>query len=160
MCYKRLVCIYLGSHVLWQSRIEGPVKHLWCSFFAKVVNGFKPLTISAKMNSVIDFWRALNTPLRVSSGMCKRNSKKQPSRHVPEDNCSWKVGTIHWKYPKWNSYLGRPVGFAMFKKWNFPLRISSVNVTKPAVNCRNISWKFSVFAQFWRDTNISSNEST
>ena len=43
---------------------------------------------------------------------------------------------------------------ALRKKWSFPLRISSVNVTKSAVSCgfghiywRNLSWKTSFFVQ-------------
>ena len=35
----------------------------------------------------------------------------------------------------------------LLKKWNFPLRISSVNVTKSAVFWRNSQWKTSSFVQ-------------
>ena len=43
---------------------------------------------------------------------------------------------------------------SLHKKWSFPLRISSVNVTKPVVSCgfghiywRNTKWKTSFFVQ-------------
>ena len=46
-------------------------------------------------------------------------------------------------------------GCTLHKKWNFPSRISSVNVTKFAVSCelghicwRNLQWKTSFFVQW------------
>ena len=51
------------------------------------------------------------------------------------------------------------------KKWNFPLRISSVNVTKSAVSCgfdhiywRNSQWKTSFFVQ-WKISNTCFQQS-
>ena len=52
--------------------------------------------------------------------------------------------------PLWNCST------ALHKKWSFPLRIFSVNVTKSAVFCgfghiywRNLSWKTWFFVQYW-----------
>ena len=46
---------------------------------------------------------------------------------------------------------------SLHKKWSFPVRISSVYVTKPAVSCvfghiywRNPSWKTSIFVQWFQ----------
>ena len=47
--------------------------------------------------------------------------------------------------------------YTLHKKWSFPLRISSVNVTKSAGNCefghiywRNPEWKISFFVQWYK----------
>ena len=39
-----------------QKRIQNPVKHLSCSFLAKIVNGFQLLTTS-EQSSILDFWQ-------------------------------------------------------------------------------------------------------
>ena len=53
-------------------------------------------------------------------------------------------------------YLMLKIHTALHKKWSFPLRIFSVNLTKSAVSCgfghidwRNPKWKASFFVQYW-----------
>ena len=37
-------------------RVQNPVKYIRCTFFAKIVNGCKPLTIFTK-SSILDGWQ-------------------------------------------------------------------------------------------------------
>ena len=125
--------------------------------FAKIVNGFKLLTIFAK-SSILDVQQISED----ASELCDVSNMSDR----PRFSCAlkWEDSRVFLgNSPILGNFLALrqkiPMisKYTLHKKWSFPLRISSVNVTKSAGDCgfghiywRIHWWKTSFFVQWYR----------
>ena len=96
-------------------------------FCAEIVNGKNPLTTFAR-NSILDVWLGCEYAYEIcvdNNNFVRGNNKTYICVNLTIEIHNKKVET------------------ALHKKWSFPLRISSVSVTKSAVSCifDHIYWR-------------------
>ena len=109
--------------------------------FCSWANAFHPKSLTFKMFSVNDFEYS---KLILRNFACIYNIVTIYKQCLKKSQVTFMIGVICWKTIR--SYRNNARWFVLgtlHKKWSFPLRISSVNVTKSVVSCgfRHIYWR-------------------
>ena len=129
----------------WHRYIQNPVKHLKMEHFWKILNVWKSLTRFAKRSILVVWHGSEYNSVEYAFCLCKdclpENSLKKycfaaTASFMWHERSEWDSDSFLDSYPCKNIFTWEtcgPYSVTLHKKWSFPLRISSVNVTKSAV---------------------------